>query len=96
MFHRQFATDDNWENAVVTTEPFVFQYLLIDPARARRIRRADYDLAGRITQRLADDLAQAGCGRQFVAVPEYGCEPLWNAAHRRFRSHQVFGYAVGL
>ena len=48
------AVDDQAEDAIAPTEALERRHLLVDPARLRRVRRADHDQIRRLHERVAD------------------------------------------
>ena len=66
----RLAVDDQAEHPLLAPEALELAHFLVDPARSRRMGRADHHQAGRLRQRLVDLAAEVVGAGQFVAVAE--------------------------
>ncbi len=66
----RLAVDDQAEHPLLAPEALELAHFLVDPARGRRVRRADHHQVGRLRQRLVDLAAEVVGAGQFVAIAE--------------------------
>jgi hypothetical protein len=88
--------DDQAQDAVLAPEALEGEDLLVDPARARRVRGTDDDLAGGLIQGFIDDGAEVDGARQFVAVAEHRGQAPRHHAARTAAPHELLRHPIGL